>query len=223
MRALLVLVALALVTVLGLQWADWPPQPQEPRGGQPAEPTAGQTVPLENELDLLNTPAEKEEYAVVHERPLFTPNRRPPAEQSAEQEAPPEEESDLDRLDLNAVLITPVESSAWVRDPAKKELVRLRLGDDLVGWSVKEILTDRLVVERQEETDTLILRDYKKMPPPVAPRSKPTARKPPRTPPSAAKRPQSQVQLRETAKRPTTPPGRAARFPRKSRNAEPSE
>ena len=30
-------------------------------------------------------------------------------------------------------MITPVESSAWVRDPAKKELVRLRLGDDLAG------------------------------------------------------------------------------------------
>ena len=66
-------------------------------------------------------------------------------------EAQQEQPSDLARLDLNAVLITPTASSAWVWDPSKKELVRLRPGDDLEGWSVQEILSDRVLLERQGE------------------------------------------------------------------------
>lgn|GEM_PF-4399075 len=71
----------------------------------------------------------------------------------------------LARLNLNAVLITPSESSAWVWDPAKKASVRLRLGDELEGWSVREVRSDRVQLERQGERNTLVLRDYKNQPP----------------------------------------------------------
>jgi hypothetical protein len=182
--------------VLVWQWRDWPSPELEPDAeGLGTASVEESAQPEQNPLDLLTPLGEKEEYAVVTERPLFLPGRRPPVEEPPE-EAPPEPEqiSDLARLDLNAVLITPAESSAWVRDPSNKELVKLRLGDDLAGWTVKEILTDRLLLERQGETDTLILRDYKNMPPPVPPRRKPVARNPrEQAPQKAAKQPPRQA------------------------------
>lgn len=212
MRAVFALLALVLAAVLGWQWRDWPPPATQPR----AEDAASAKVktpqpPRENPLDLLTPLGEKEEYAVVTERPLFLPGRRPPSEEPEEEVAPePEKAADLARLDLNAVLITPAGSSAWVRDPANKDLVRLRPGDDLEGWSVQEILSDRVLLERQGETDTLILRDYKNMPPPKPPRGRPAARKPPKKPP------------REVAKRPPSAPAAKQPNPRRPDAGQPS-
>lgn len=193
MRAVVASLALLLAAALLWQWRGWPP----PRP-QPGEDDSGsaevQTPPAadENPLDLLTPLGEKDEYAVVTERPLFLPDRRPPSEEP-EQAAEPESEqlTDLDRMDLNAVMITPASSLAWVRDPAEKKLVRLEPGDDLAGWSVQEIHSDRVLLERQGEEHKLILRDYKNMPPPQPSRQKPAARKPPRR---AGKRPPSSRQ-----------------------------
>jgi general secretion pathway protein N len=204
-KILFVLIAFALTTVLFSQWRNWPPQPPQVSATDPnasADETPEQLE--ENLLDLLTPLGEKEDYAQVTERPLFLPDRRPPVEEELE-ETPvqPEQIGDLDRMDLNAVMITSGESAAWVRDPSKNELLRLRPGDELVGWSVEEILSDRLLLERQGETDTLILRDYKNMPPPVTPRQKPTARKrPQQAPRQAAKgRPQEPDAERPNASR----------------------
>jgi hypothetical protein len=134
-RFLLVALALALVAALALQWRGWPPQ----RVVEMAEskvPQAGKVDAAEpSPLDLLDSPADKEDYAVVIERPLFLPDRRPPSEQPAEEtgEPPPVTHTDLVRMDLTAVVITTEESTAWVRDAAKQELFKLRLGEYIVG------------------------------------------------------------------------------------------
>ena len=52
-------------------------------------------------------------------------------------------------MDVSAVIITPAVVSAWIRDPKAPDLKRVRLGDDLEGWSVKDIQSDRVVLERQ--------------------------------------------------------------------------
>ena len=192
MRAVFALLALVLAAVLGWQWWNWPPPPTQPRAEDAASAKVKTPQPAQgNPRDLLTPLGEQEEYAVVTERPLFLPDRRRPSEEPEEEVAPePEKAADLARLDLNAVLITPTGSSAWVRDPANKDLVRLRPGDDLEGWSVREILSNRVLLERQGETDTLILRDYKKMPPPKSPRRSPAARRPPqKSPQEVVKRP----------------------------------
>jgi hypothetical protein len=179
------MLALSLALISTWQWRDWPPPAPEPSEAGPSPPAASTSLEsAQNPLDSMSPLGDIEEYAIVTERPLFFPDRRPPSEEP-EEETPvePEQPSDLDRMDLNAVLITPSESSVWVRDPSKKELIRLRLGDDLGGWSVKEILADRVLLERQGAKDTLVLRDYKNMPPP---QRKPTAREQRRQTPQAA-------------------------------------
>ena len=179
MRTLLAVIAFGLSLLLVWQWQDWPPPSPNPDAtGLAAPPAEVVSKPAESPLDRLSPLGEKDEYAAVNERPLFLPDRRPP---SLDPEEPPAEDpglsTDLAGLDLNAVLITPSEASAWIRDPKEKKVVRLRLGDEMAGWSVKEILADRILLERQGERDTLILRDYKNMPPPSPPRQKSTTRK----------------------------------------------
>ena len=74
---------------------------------------------------------------------------------------PTAEESDLAGFDLTGVIISPAMTTAWVKDPSQQTPVRLRAGETLAGWTVREILGDRLVVERQGKSDTLYLRDFK--------------------------------------------------------------
>jgi general secretion pathway protein N len=169
-KALLGGLALLLVGVLALQWRGWSADALVP--APPAAPAAAASdgaAPVSADGLLLEAPP-KEDYASVVERPLFLPDRRPPPDEpEAEPIAEPEQLTELDGLDLTAVVITPTVVSAWVRDPQAPELARLRLGDDFSGWTVKTIEPARLVLERQGETHELHLRDYAKAPPPIPP------------------------------------------------------
>jgi general secretion pathway protein N len=177
LRASLALLAFALAVVLLWEWWGWPPAlPVSHVSESAGLPTDLSSRPTEETTDLSAPLREKEEYAAVTERPLFLPDRRPPSEEPEDESTEPDVPSDLAKLDLNAVLITPSESSAWIRDPEKKELIRLRPGDKLSGWAVHEILSDRILLERQGSKDTLVLRDYKNMPPPTPPRRTPVKR-----------------------------------------------
>jgi general secretion pathway protein N len=72
-----------------------------------------------------------------------------------------------------------------VKDPSAASLKRLRLGDEHAGWSVKDILPDRLVLERQGETNELLLRDFSKAQPAPGTGPAPAAQNPPARPPPA--------------------------------------
>jgi general secretion pathway protein N len=176
-RAALVLVAL-LVGVLALQWKDWPPAPSTAGLDVPAGAGGQSGVPGDPDpLARLTPPEPRDSYASVTERPLFRPERKPeePQPEDAADETQPEVATNLDGMDVSAVIITPALVAAWIRDPKAPDLKRLRLGDDLEGWSVKEIQSDRVVLERQGELDELLLRDFTKAQAPAAP-TPPTAR-----------------------------------------------
>lgn len=185
--------ALAIVAVLGgvlaFQWKDWPPPPPgtgldlqtRPGGGSGA---SGEPDPLAR----LTPPEPRETYASVTERPLFQPDRKPPEPEAEDAGTEPEPEvaGNLDGMDVSAVIITPAVVSAWIRDPKAADLKRLRLGDELEGWSVKEIQSDRVVLERQGERDELLLRDFSKAqasavptPPPARPTPATQRQRPP--------------------------------------------
>jgi hypothetical protein len=175
----------SVVLVLFFQWKDWPPGPS--RVGLEAESSKDRNAVVEIELD----PAEqlppsdpKEDHASVIERPLFRPARRPddPADGDQADLSSPDLETSLLGMDLSAVIITPTLVSAWVNDPSQPRLRRLRIGDELEGWSVQTILPDRVLLERQGIQDALILRDYSEIstsdPPRSPPRRMPRGRQP---------------------------------------------
>jgi len=206
-RMLLAGLAIGLGGLLYWQWAGWPPPP--PPGGEVARAQAAE-APAPQVFDPiadLKPLEDREEYAVVSDRPLFRPDRRPPKDEPAEAvEAPPEEESDLGGFDLTGIIISPGVTTAWVKDPQQQTPVRLRPGETLAGWTVKDILGDRLVVERQGKSDTLYLRDFKA---PAAPGAVPPPAAPPKgAPPRAA--PPSGVQPRPAAGS-RQPPGAATK------------
>lgn len=170
----LMLVALGLGGLLYLEWSDWPPPPVVHR--DPAVP--GET-PAATEPDPLAglTPMDDiDEYAAIRDRPLFRPDRKPRVDEPEDEvaEAPPEELPKLDGMDLAGVMLSPGASMAWVKDPSQPAPVRVRLGEVLAGWTVKDIKADRLVLERQGATDTLPLRTFNapwsSPPPPGLPR-----------------------------------------------------
>jgi hypothetical protein len=171
-KPLLAALALVLGGILALQWHSWSPSPALPAvdASEPPEvETAADAPALDVDGVLLDAP-QKEEYASVVERPLFLPERRPPPD---EPEAEPLAEevplTELDGVDLSAVVITPSVVFASVRGPQDPEPKRLRLGDDYLGWTVKTIEPGRLVLERQGESNEIHLRDYTNAPVPIPP------------------------------------------------------
>lgn len=177
-KAILALVALGLAALLAAQWADWPPPEAPERAVVPAD--AGAVAPEPGPVVELRPLEDKQDFAVVVERPLFRPDRRPRNDEpDAAPEPVVEESGDLAGMDLTGVLISPRVTTAWVKDPNQPAPLRLRLGDDLQGWTVKGIQADRLVLERQGKTDELPLRAF--APPGTAP-SPATVPPPPQTP-----------------------------------------
>lgn len=176
------LVALMLGAVLLVQWQDWPRPPSRAGLDEPLAPGSGALGQTDQEARLGLQPAvPKESYASVTERPLFRPDRRPLdlSELPTDEVPQPEDTASLDGMDLNAVIITPALTTAWVKDPSQPKTRQVRVGDDLGGWEVQEILPDRLLLERQGERNTLILRDYSQAGPSVAPTT-PIRPRPPR-------------------------------------------
>jgi general secretion pathway protein N len=177
MKPLLMALALLLGAVVALQWYGWAADATLP-SPPPASASAAGSGETDNAglPELALEPPPQEDYASVVERPLFLPERRPPPEEEEEPMAEEAPVTELDGVDLTAVVITPAVVSAWVRSPGNAELQRLRLGDDFLGWTVKTIQPDELVLERQGETNRLSLRDYENAPAPIPPTRLPPRR-----------------------------------------------
>jgi hypothetical protein len=167
MKRLAGAITLVLCAALFMQWRNWPP----PLPSLTMESSAPDLLPVGGPPTLTLEPMPPvEEYASIAERPLFLPDRRPPPDEPEVIDEPePEALTELAGTDLNAVVITPSTVSAWLRRPKSPELVRVRLGDDFEGWTITGIEPDRLLLERQGETDELILRDYQNAPPQIPP------------------------------------------------------
>jgi len=212
----LAVISLGLGGLLYLQWSDWPPQTGLPPA--PAAPGETQAVADPDPLVGLSPLDDMNEYAAIKDRPLFRPDRRPRVEdpEDATAEAPPEEAAKLDGMDLAGVLLSPAGSMAWVKDPSQPAPVRVRTGEILAGWTVKDIKADRLVLERQGATDTLPLRTFH------APWASPPPPPPP-VPQAAKQPPPGKPQEGKASEKPTPPtaPGAPASTPAKQRTIKP--
>lgn len=178
MKPLLLSLILALALVLAWQWHAWPPP--EPSASAPA-PAAPSEALARNQDDPDLTDAElfsermPGDYLSVIERPLFQPERRPPPDEpEAEPEAEEEEVVELGPVDVIAIMIAaPHSPSVWLQSadlgPKAK---RFRIGDEYQGWRVSAIEPHWVELERQDQTERLLLQDFSAPPAQPQPRQR---------------------------------------------------
>lgn len=148
-----------LVGLLVNQWRNPPPVDIPAPGSEGVAP--GEVI-----IQPLPELGPVEAFAVVNERPLFLPERRPPAPGV---EAPPPVEQD--EFALQGVMMLPGGSTAILRVINRNESVRLREGETLAGWTVIRIEAERVLLERGggAETQTLPLLRNRSLFQPVPP------------------------------------------------------
>jgi hypothetical protein len=115
-------------------------------------------------------------FDVISQRPLFVEGRLPPDTTPAV-EAPTVNDTALQGLDLNAVLITPDATVAWVKDQKAGEIVRLEPGGKIRGWTVQAVKPGMLLLAAGERSAEIQLREFPAQAAPVAqPKPEPTKR-----------------------------------------------
>lgn len=105
-----------------------------------------------------------EDLAATRERPLFTPSRRPPpppAPEVAAPEPPPVEAKPValepPPFDLVGAVVGHSASFALLRNRQSNEVMRLRLGDEAMGWRVGAVGLRSVSLERDGRVQSLTL------------------------------------------------------------------
>jgi len=155
MKGVLGIVAAVLALVLALEWYDWsPPQPLK-------VPDASDTPPETPPRAVVADLPDVDHYSVVAERPIFAEDRRPAkGDVAVKEEPPPEEPTPAPEYDLTAIVLTPTIKTALVKKAGDGTVERVLEGDVLEGWTLAQIREDRIILERQGEKNTLVLRDF---------------------------------------------------------------
>ncbi|MHA1537282.1 MAG: hypothetical protein ACTSUD_06980 [Alphaproteobacteria bacterium] len=141
---------------------------REPSGPAPSA-GAGEAPPLATlPAQLSYSAAPMADYLAILERPLFSPNRRPPAEGVA---AVASSQPQL-QVTLVGVIISSEEKIAVVRLKDATSFARLSVGDSFQGWVLNSIEPSRITFQRGDVEEHIEL-TYD-VPPPV---QKPKRRK----------------------------------------------
>ncbi len=168
---LLLLVCLALTLLLllvmdySVQWRATRIAAVQKLAVQKPPPEAPVTLPM------LADPRPAESYAELVERPLFSESRRPyqpppPPEEEPAAPPPPAAPPSPLRVALTSIVITPEQRIALARDLGNASMVRLEQGSTLNGWTVEQILPDKVIFVQGSEKEILELRSYGKPAPP---------------------------------------------------------
>lgn len=126
--------------------------------------TAVDLLPAPQVPSLQAMPA-KVRFAVIVERPLFSPSRQPPSEQLSGASAP-----NLN-LSLFGVVISTDQPIALVKPGGNGDPLRIKEGDEISGWRVSRIEADRILV-RHDVTERELLLEFA-VPAPTSPESTP--------------------------------------------------
>ena len=101
-------------------------------------------------------PPSRDELAVIAERPLFSPSRKPFV--AAEQELPPVPVRSLPPLQLIGVLLTEQQRTALVQVVGEGDPSWVREGHEVQGWQVERIEQTRVHVRAGDRLETVELR-----------------------------------------------------------------
>lgn len=126
-------------------------------GGVATAPGVPAPVPSEAAFAV----PDRQSLGVILERPLFTQTRRPSSVASS---GAPAGSADFT---LSGVLISGGERSALIRSGDTGTVRQLKRGENIAGWTLVEIATDRVIV-RRDAIETEIFLDYSAPAPPGA-------------------------------------------------------
>lgn len=151
------------IALSGLLYSELTRRPEEvidaPTMSNPTPASSGQE--RQRDADALISPVES--FSEVVERPLFWASRRPLALlPSGPMDAP----APVDFV-LHGIVITTDERFAMFQQGAPSRLIRLSEGQELQGWTVQSILTDRVLLRNGDRVLELRFIDR----PPVRERS----------------------------------------------------
>lgn len=143
------------------------------------------------------TETSEDNYPDLVERPLFIKGRKPVNEPEPE-DTPivPEKKMEQFVWDLTGIFSSPKGTTAFFNRTngkiAKDNYRKLKKGENLDGWKIAAIDTDKVTLTQAEESKTLLLRKIKPKtapPPPITPNSQQTGQlqqgQPNSTPPPA--------------------------------------
>jgi type II secretory pathway component PulC len=141
-------IGVGLITAC-VAYAEIPAQPTV-RHAPLFHATAAEVLPAPKAPSRQAMPA-KERFAVIVERPLFSPSRQPPSEQPFAASAP--------RLNLSliGVVISTEQPVALVKLDADSGPLRVNEGDEISGWRVVRIDPERILVRRDVMERELLL------------------------------------------------------------------
>jgi general secretion pathway protein N len=145
-HVVLLLICLGLVTVaygeLGRRAAG--PSSSSPSSSSNAA-GARDTVPALPPAAVFRM-APRREFRETLARPLFAATRRPPPKETEPE--PEKVEPAPVKARLLGVIITPEGRTALVSLPTASDIVQLTIGQRLEGWSLEQILPDRIILRR---------------------------------------------------------------------------
>jgi general secretion pathway protein N len=98
----------------------------------------------------------------TRDRPIFSPSRRPPPVVTAEPvqvRPPPPRKKPVEPppLSLVGTIASEDESYGIFLDPATKEAIRLKVGDDYQGWQLRTIQGREVTIEKDQQAAVLAL------------------------------------------------------------------
>jgi hypothetical protein len=117
----------------------------------PAEPAAAAS-PAASPLAALSL----ERFSVTRERPLFSPNRRPPPVPPAPVVSRPSPPAPP-KVTLLGTVMDADEARALVSVGTPDKMLRVRIGDEIEGWKVTQIEQRSLVLSLDNRTTTFTL------------------------------------------------------------------
>jgi len=103
------------------------------------------------EFPLINT------YQEIIDRPLFMENRQPYISQTPETKKSNIREPKSRQFSLSAIVITSDKSIAILQYAKGKTLQHIALGETIDGWTLTEIHEQQVVLEKGDNTQTLVL------------------------------------------------------------------
>jgi len=129
----------------------WSPRPEL------APPSSAPPIELPAPLPEFSLPP-LDRFAATTRRPLFLATRRPVEPEQTDTQVAPKPAAPLDVI-VSGVIISEEGRFALVQRRGSSETLRLAKGDSVDGWTVRSILSDRVVFGRDEDTEEVELRD----------------------------------------------------------------